>query len=176
MSFLPDRIALRTITERDIDILMELTGNSDVVRYLPGMIQDRKYAEKWIAGLTANDHEYMILRGDTIIGECSLTVHSNSGEIGLMLFPEYWRQGYGTETVILLMKLAKELCLQEVTAVTSPKNEACVALLQKHGFTTQAIGWMLNERDFDKELDQLFGTIVFQKEIQQGEESNAKRV
>jgi hypothetical protein len=63
-----------------------------------------------------------------------------------------------------------------VTAVTSPKNEACIGLLRKLGFTSQAIGWMLNEGDLDKDLDQLFSTIVFQKEIQQGEESNAKRV
>ena len=165
MSFLPDNITLRGINDQDIDTLMELTGNPDVVRYLPGMIQDRKYAETWIKGLTPDDHEFMIVHGNAIIGECSLTVHNNSGEIGLMLFPEYWRQGHGTETVVLLMNLAKELCLQEVTAVTSPKNEACIALLQKLGFTTQAIGWMLNEGELDKDLDQLFGTIVFQKTI-----------
>ncbi len=94
MSFQPDNMALREINEQDIDTLMELTGNPDVIKYLPGMIQDRKYAEKWIEGLTSDDHEYMILHGDTIIGECSLTVRNNSGEIGLMLFPEHWRHGY----------------------------------------------------------------------------------
>ena len=165
MSLLPDRITLRTITERDIDTLMELTGNPDVIKYLPGMIQDRKYAEQWITGLTPDDHEYMIQHGDTIIGECSLTVRNNSGEIGLMLFPEHWRHGYGTETVNLLMNMAKELRLQEVTAVTSPKNEACVGLLRKLGFTSQAIGWMLNEGDFDKDLNELFSTVVFHKTI-----------
>ena len=165
MSLLPDRITLRTITERDIDTLMELTGNPDVIKYLPGMIQDRKYTEQWIMGLTPDDHEYMIQHGDTIIGECSLTVRNNSGEIGLMLFPEHWRHGYGTETVNLLMNMAKELRLQEVTAVTSPKNEACVGLLRKLGFTSQAIGWMLNEGDFDKDLNELFSTVVFHKTI-----------
>ena len=165
MSLLPDRITLRTITERDIDTLMELTGNPDVIKYLPGMIQDRKYTEQWITGLTPDDHEYMIQHGDTIIGECSLTVRNNSGEIGLMLFPEHWRHGYGTETVNLLMNMAKELRLQEVTAVTSPKNETCVGLLRKLGFTSQAIGWMLNEGDFDKDLNELFSTVVFHKTI-----------
>lgn len=169
MSLLPDRITLRTITGQDIDTLMELTGNPDVVKCLPGMIQDRKYAETWIRELTSDDHEFMIMHGDAIIGECSLTVHNNSGEIGLMLYPEYWRQGYGTETAILLMNMAKELCLQEVTAVTSPENKACVALLQKLGFTTQAIGWMLNEGELDKGLDKLFSTIVFQKTIDMGD-------
>ena len=165
MSFQPDNISLREINDQDIDALMELTGNPDVIKYLPGMIQDRQYAEKWIAGLTSDDHEYMILHGDTIIGECSLTVCNNSGEIGLMLFLEHWRHGYGTETVILLMNMAKELRLQEVTAVTSPKNEACIGLLRKLGFTSQAIGWMLNEEDFNKDLNELFSTVVFHKTI-----------
>ena len=165
MSFQPDNIALREINDQDIDTLMELTGNPDVIKFLPGMIQDRKYAEKWIAGLTSDDHEYMILHGDTFIGECSLTVRNNSGEIGLMLFPEHWRHGYGTKTVILLMSMAKELCLPEVTAVTSPKNEACIGLLRKLGFTSQAIGWMLNEGDFNKDLNELFSTVVFHKTI-----------
>ena len=165
MSFQPDNISLREINDQDIDTLMELTGNPDVIKYLPGMIQGRQYTEKWIAGLTSDDHEYMILHGDTIIGECSLTVCNNSGEIGLMLFPEHWRHGYGTETVILLMNMAKELRLQEVTAVTSPKNEACIGLLRKLGFTSQAIGWMLNEGDFNKDLNELFSTVVFHKTI-----------
>ena len=166
MSYLPARITLRIITDRDIDTLMELTQNPDVTKYLPGMIQDREFAKKWIAGLTPDDHEYMILLGDAIIGECSLTVRNNSGEIGLMLFPEYWRQGYGTETVVLLMNMAGELGLREVTAVTSPKNEACVGLFRKLGFTLQAIGWMLNEADLDRSLDQLFSTNVFHKTIE----------
>ena len=165
MSFLPDNTTLREINDQDIDTLMELTGNPDVIKHLPGTIQDRKYAEQWIAGLTSDDHEYMILHGDTIIGECSLTVRNNSGEIGLMLFPEHWRHGYGTETVNLLMNMAKEQRLQEVTAVTSPKNEACVGLLRKLGFTSQAIGWMLNEGDLNKDLNELFSTVVFHKTI-----------
>lgn len=48
MSFQPDNISLREINDQDIDTLMELTGNPDVIKYLPGMIQDRQYAEKWI--------------------------------------------------------------------------------------------------------------------------------
>ena len=165
MSFQPDNNSLREINDQDIDTLMELTGNPDVIKYLPGMIQGRQYTEKWIAGLISDDHEYMILHGDTIIGECSLTVCNNSGEIGLMLFPEHWRHGYGTETVILLINMAKGLRLQEVTAVTSPKNEACIGLLRKLGFTSQAIGWMLNEGDFNKDLNELFSTVVFHKTI-----------
>lgn len=166
LSLPPARITLRIITDRDIDTLMELTGNPEVIKYLPEMIQDREFAKKWIAGLTPDDHEYMILLGDAVIGECSLTVRGNSGEIGLMLFPEHWRQGYGTETAVLLMNMAKELGLQEVTAVTSPKNEAGVGLFRKLGFTLQGIGWMLNEKDFDKNLDQLFSTVLFHKTIE----------
>ena len=47
MSFQPDNNSLREINDQDIDTLMELTGNPDVIKYLPGMIQDRQYAEKF---------------------------------------------------------------------------------------------------------------------------------
>jgi hypothetical protein len=45
LSFQPDNISLREINDQDIDTLMELTGNPDVIKYLPGIIQDRQYAE-----------------------------------------------------------------------------------------------------------------------------------
>ena len=156
-------ISVRAITVRDVDTLMALTGNPHVVRYVPGMIQDREYAAAWIRGLTSNDHEMMVLHDGKVIGECSLTVHGDSGEIGLMLFPEHWRKGYGSEMVALLTELAGTLGLHAITAVTSPKNDACVGLLKKHGFEQIATGWMLNGADLETELDGLFGTVLYQK-------------
>ena len=105
-------IMLRKIVTDDIDTLLALTGNPEVIRHIPGMIQDREYATSWIAGLTQYDHECMILLDGSVIGECSLTVKGDSGEIGLMIFPEFWRKGYGTETVRLLMDMAISLGLK----------------------------------------------------------------
>lgn len=171
MDTMKERITLRALTIQDTDILMALTGNPEVVRYLPGMIQDRRYAAAWIEGLTADDHELMVLLDGRVIGECSLTVHGGSGEIGLMLFPDYWRKGCGTETVLQLTALAGKLGLREITAFTSPKNTACIGLLQKLGFARHAAGWILDEADPEKGPDQLFSTEFYQKNIE-GEKAN----
>ena len=161
----PENIILRRIGADDLDTLMELTGNPDVIRYLPGMIQDREYAEAWIQNLTPDEHEFMICLGESIIGECSLSVQSDSGEIGLMLFPEFWRKGYGTETIRLLTELAKELGLRQISASTAAENIACTKLLTKQGFKPQGVGWVLNDEDFDKKPDQLFSVAVYVKPL-----------
>ena len=77
-----------------------------------------------------------------IIGECSL---DENGEIGLMILPKYWRQGYGTDTVKQLMKIAHDLGLETVTAQTDPENKACVGLLRSMGFTAKGMGWFIPE-------------------------------
>ena len=166
MDTMKERITLRALTVQDTDILMALTGNPEVVRYLPGMIQDRRYAAAWLEGLTADDHELMVLLDGRVIGECSLTVHGDSGEIGLMLFPDHWRKGCGTEIVLQLTDLARKLGLREITAVTSPKNTACIGLLQKLGFARHAAGWIPAEEGPEESPDQLFSTEIYQKSIQ----------
>lgn len=106
-------ILVRAITVGDVDTLMALTGNPHVVRYLPGMIQDREYAAAWIRGLTSNDHEMMVLHDGKVIGECSLTVHGDSGEIGLMLFPEHWERAMDPKWLHCSQNLQERLaCMQ----------------------------------------------------------------
>ena len=45
-----------------------------------------------------------IRNGGQATGECSIDA---SGEIGLMLLPEYWRQGFGTGTVRELIGIGR---------------------------------------------------------------------
>jgi RimJ/RimL family protein N-acetyltransferase len=109
----------------------------------------------------------MILLDNRPIGECSLLEKADSGEIGIMLFPTYWRIGYGTEAVKLLTALAEELKLKTLTATTSRMNVSCIRLLQKMGFQETAIGWMVDEEKIDDSgpLKELFGTVMFEKTI-----------
>ena len=160
-------VALRSITRDDIDVLLELTGNPDVVKYIPGMIQDRDTASAWIAGLGPDEYEMIVLLDGQIIGECSLAVQEESGEIGLMLFPEYWRQGYGSQVVRQLTEMAKGLGLEQVIAQTAEENGACVRLLQKQGFSKVGMGWMINEDDFEKPLKEQFTMGIFRRNIKE---------
>ena len=159
------KVLLRKLTVNDVDDLLLIARNPDVTRYIPGMIQDRETFMSWINGLRDSDHEYMVLKAtdtnqkvfggnvnnttevngptdDIIIGECSL---DGSGEIGLMLLPEYWRQGYGTATITELIRIATSLGMEKITAQTSSENTACVGLFHSMGFTTCGMGWMIPE-------------------------------
>ena len=143
-----NKVILRKLAISDVDDLLTINLNPDVTKYIPFMIRDRNDLLAWINSLSPADHEFMILRhhpegkGSEIIGECSL---DESGEIGLMILPKYWRQGYGTDTVKQLMKIAHDLGLETVTAQTDPENKACVGLLRSMGFTAKGMGWFIPE-------------------------------
>jgi len=168
------KVILRKLAISDVDDLLTINLNPDVTKYIPFMIRDRNVLLSWINSLSPTDHEFMILMphpDDTdseIIGECSL---DESGEIGLMILPKYWRQGYGTDTVKQLMKIAHDLGLETVTAQTDPENKACVGLLRSMGFTAKGMGWFIPEEAMlvpEAGLGMSRGMIMFSKDLEAG--------
>ena len=149
IKFASDRLMYRMLCADDLDFMLMLTGNPDVVRYLPGMITDEEMMRSWLSSVQPEDDEYLIrLKGTgEPIGECSLTPQEDgaSCEIGYMLLPQYWNQGYGTEVAEWLMNMAKACAVRRVTAMTHAHNTASVRILEKLGFKKNNIGWMLFE-------------------------------
>lgn len=144
-----ERLVMAVLGPDDLSFMLKLTGNPDVIRYVPGMITDAPTMEAWLRSLKPEDHEYQILLRETgtPIGECSLTLNPDGRtcEVGYMLLPEYWEQGYGTEAVAWLIELATSLGMEKVTAMTHHDNAASSNLLKKLGFQREAIGWFLYE-------------------------------
>ena len=138
------RLNLRKLTPDDVEFMMELINDPETVRYIPGLIQDAETMTAWVNSLDDNTHEYIVLlNGAVHIGECSLTVSGSIGEIGIMLLSAYWGNGYGTETIIRLMKIAEELGIKEITAMTDARNTVLIHILMKLGFQKNAQGWFL---------------------------------
>ena len=160
-------IVLRSLSLDDLDMMMKLTNDPDVVLFIPGLIQDRESMSAWISGLGKRDKEFMILLDNAPIGECSLTEIKDSGKIGIMLFPAFWRQGYGTEVIRQLILLAAKQNLKSLTATTSRMNKPCIRLLQKMGFKEMAVGWMVSEEKIDVPgpMKELFETVMFEKTL-----------
>ena len=156
------KVTLRPITVADVDDLVTIVSNPDVTRYIPDLIQDRDILSNWISTLPPFAHEFMVIVDDHVIGECSL---DSDGEIGLMLLPEYWRQGYGTDTVSALIEIAREMGLDKVTAQTDEQNEACVGLLRSMGFTRTSVGWRIPDEDWDRPLSEYQTLIVFSRKV-----------
>lgn len=55
-------------------------------------------------------------------------------DIGYCIHKEYWRQGYGTEAVLLLMDWVHRHGGREITAEVAQENFASNLLLKKLGF------------------------------------------
>lgn len=138
-------VSLREINTEDADFMLRLVSDSKVTRFLPGLIQDREMLISWIQSLRPSDHEYIITIEETgeEIGECSLTKQGDSAEIGFMLLPKYWLQGYGTEVVTSLVEIARDMRLNELTATTDARNKAAIRLLEKCGFKKQKSSWIV---------------------------------
>lgn len=161
-------VSLREINTEDADFMMRLVSDRKVTRFLPGLIQDREMLISWIQSLRPSDHEYIITIEETgeEIGECSLTQQSDSAEIGFMLLPKYWLQGYGTETVTSLIEIAQDMRLKELTATTDAGNKAAIRSLEKCGFKKQKHGWMVTiPEEEGAELDGGHSIIQFQKSL-----------
>ncbi len=161
-------VKLREINTEDVDFMLRLVGDPKVTRFIPGLIQDREMLISWIQSLRPSDHEYIITIEKTgeEIGECSLTQQGDSAEIGFMLLPKYWLQGYGTEVVTSLIEIARDMKLKELTATTDARNKAAIRLLGKCGFKKQKHGWMVTiPEEEGAELDGGHSIIQFQKSL-----------
>ena len=165
-------IILRPLEMIDSDFMLELVNDPEVTKYLPGLIHNRQMMLSWIKSLDDSSHEYIIQleKSGTDIGECSNKCSINRvGEVlekGLMLLPQYWNHGYGTETVRSLLDIAKSSKMKNITAVTDNRNSVMIRILENLGFILKNEGWMWkiseDEQDLLKDGQNI---VVYEKEI-----------
>lgn len=66
--------------------------------------------------------------------------HSFQAEVGYGLFPEYWRQGYGSEILEdLIQKAETDANITQLLAIVSTANIASIRMLDAHGFIPQKV-------------------------------------
>ncbi len=142
------RIVLRSIQTDDSDDLFEIYGDiqtmefaSDpvftskdmIVQMLESVARLEKSGESW---------EWAVIEQATnkVIGTCGLHSFSNSGdscEVGCLLNSSYWRQGYMSEALSLLISHAKSLGIEKLYADIDEGNFRSQALFDKLGFTAK---------------------------------------
>ena len=72
------------------------------------------------------------------IGTCGLIKRDNLDDvdIGFAMLPDYERKGYGYESSLKIIELAKDsFNLKKIAAITLPTNKSSIALLEKLGLT-----------------------------------------
>ena len=158
------RLELRPLTLEDEDLAVALFTDPEVVRYVcdvytPEAIKDHLPVEVergaggrigiWTAKLIETGAKIgtgvlLPLPIDAKDTDWSLLVHDRYPdaeiEVGYMLLPGAWGQGFATEICVCLLQFAFEhMALDEIKAVTDPGNLASQRVLQKCGLAAEGM-------------------------------------
>ncbi|MDP7063183.1 MAG: GNAT family N-acetyltransferase [Planctomycetota bacterium] len=146
------RLVLRMLTEDDCDAVYRIFSDPDVMRFWScEPYTDKAQADELIRNCKAGfDSREFFQWGianaedDKIIGTCTLYALDKKNlrsEIGFALARPYWGKGYMHETLEALFAFAFEpLGMHRIEADVDPRNERCIATLEKLGF--QREGYM----------------------------------
>ncbi|HEX9337857.1 MAG TPA: GNAT family N-acetyltransferase [Pseudonocardiaceae bacterium] len=158
MVFLPDypirteRLDLRPLREPDYEAFHALYSDPEVARYLYNEPRDRTATSELMTDrMPLVEIEY---EGDrlsltielretrAVIGQCTLLYKSlehQQGEIGYLLRPKYWRQGFATEVSRELLRLGfDDLGLHRIIGRCDARNTGSAAVLTKIGMRLEA--------------------------------------
>lgn len=145
-----ERLILRMILPRDSEDILIIRSNDKVMEFMdrPQMISLQE-SEEFIKSMI---EDYKNQRGinwgiiekatNKFIGYFGFWKIKSAdcrGEIGFALKPDYWGNGYMSETMVKILTFGfKNLMLHSIEANVNPKNKSSIKLLEKHGFQKEA--------------------------------------
>ena len=140
-----ERIDLKKFSKNDINLLFELDGDSDVMKYLSlakakTIDEVKKESMPRILKSYTNGINYGIFAAylkynNTYIGWFQFEKDKHIGnaiEVGWRLKKKHWGNGYATEVGLSLVKKAKELN-KKVVARAMIENRASIRVMEKIG-------------------------------------------
>lgn len=136
------RITVRNYQRADLPHLSAMWFDAENGKYLSDPTNeyvDDKY-QAALDGLEDSSYGYYltVVLNDSgeVIGSCFLFPDEKKErfDIGYCIHKNYWRQGYGTELLHLIVLWAREHGAVEITAEAAKENIASSLLLKKLGF------------------------------------------
>lgn len=135
------RLLLRRARMDDLDAIHALLSNPRAMRYWSSLPHtDITESEDWLRSMVDADP----VVSDDFIVELDGRVIGKTGcwrfpEIGFLIDPAVWGQGYATEALSAFLKRRRELGTPAVIrADVDPRNAASLRLLKRHGFVETA--------------------------------------
>ena len=141
-----ERVELRPFNRDDWSAVHEYASRMDTCRFEQwgpnSVAETQRFVAEAVASTLREPREHfafaVVLRdSDRLVGGCHLGIvhhRHRCGEIGYVIHPDYWRQGYATATAALLLRLGfTELHLHRIQATCDPRNVASARVLQKSG-------------------------------------------
>ncbi|MDR4889634.1 GNAT family protein [Fredinandcohnia sp. QZ13] len=146
-----ERLRLREIVHSDAQGIFDCFSNHDVTRYYgQEPITELKQAEQFVEFFANSYKEKRGIRWgielkerEGLIGTIGFNAWSpkhKRAEIGYELHPQYWRQGYVSESASKVIEYGfNELRLTRIGAVVFLENKASNDLLAKLGFEKEGV-------------------------------------
>jgi putative acetyltransferase len=140
----PEGLVIRPFHPDDAADVYEIVSHPAVARMLlqlPSMELSETLA--WAERQQPGRHRLVAEAGGKVIGSGSLTQAQNprlahSGRLGMMVHPDYWGQGIGSQLLAGLLDVAdKWLSLQRVELEVFTENTAAIHLYRNFGFATE---------------------------------------
>jgi len=151
MLFESNRLVYNRFLNSDSALYRLLTSNQDVMRMITEKPLSASESEAAFGKiLSFNDSENFIgyykiaLKTDGLFAGLAKFVPDTNGEaeIGYMLLPDFWHQGFGTEICRFLIDLARQINgIRNLNAIIDPENFASKAILKKCGFNLRSSGF-----------------------------------
>lgn len=139
-----ERIYLRPFVIEDAEDVFAVCKEFNVTKYLPlPYPYNLEMAKEWILSQEANKDkrlEFAVILKATnkLIGSIGIGIETvdRHGEIGYWISPDFWRKGFATEAVKLLIEYAfKELSFHKIYAKHYVENPASGKVMQKCGMS-----------------------------------------
>lgn len=142
-----NRLIISKFTLKDAPFFLELTNSPNWVKYIGDRnLRTVKDAEEYIKNGTLksySDFEFGFYKlqlkeeGLKSIGTCGLIKREtlDNVDIGFAMLPDYEGKGFGYESSVEILKLAKKFNLKRISAITLPINKNSIKLIEKLGLT-----------------------------------------
>jgi ribosomal-protein-alanine N-acetyltransferase len=144
------RLLLREITKEDAGQILAQRTNPGIMKYLDRPpLENLEAAEVFVEKMRTDFLEHQgiswmitLQKSREAIGTIGLwrfDKPNHRAEIGYMLLPDYWGQGFATEALKVILAYGFEtLKCHSIEANVNPENEASKRLLMKLGFRQEA--------------------------------------
>ena len=156
-----ERLWIRPFDGGDLDVVAELYGDGEIVKYTPFPVLTRAQAKEqlqrfmdgWQRDPQVN-YEMAGVRKDTneTIGRAEITRYHDeeSAMVGWMLVKSEWGKGYATEIIRLGLEECRKLGITRVLMVCDKSNVGSRKSIERNG------GILENEIEVDGEVEQRY--------------------
>ena len=131
-----ERLLLRRARESDLQPLHAMMSDPRAMRYWsspphPDLDTTRRWLDGMIAAPPELSDDFIVERDGVVIGKLGAW---RLPEIGYLLSPDCWGQGYAREALAAFIAHAFAHRTDHLTADVDPRNTASLALLARAGF------------------------------------------